>query len=85
MTTSEIVSKYRGDRSLREFAGELSSKMPVPISYETIRNWESGTKPAYYLILAIAMHNDDWRRQMALDILAVMNPEYKPDPLGGCP
>src|SRR4030042_2872160 len=78
---SLIVARYRGEKSLREFAGDLSSKMVEPISYQTIKNWEDGTyKPAYYLILAIALHNDDWRRQFALDILAVLKPElYSPD------
>ena len=74
---SLIITRYRDGKSLREFAGDLSSKMVEPISYQTIKNWEDGTnKPAYYLILAIALHNDDWRRQFALDILAVLKPEY---------
>ena len=83
MTISEIVSKYRGEKSLREFAADLSSKMDKPITYQTIKNWEDGTHlPEYYFILAIALQNDDWRRQFALDILAVLNPEfYSPDPI----
>lgn len=77
---SEIIIEYRGDKSLREFAFELSNKMPEPIPYQTIKNWEDGIKPAFYTILAIALHNDDWRRQFALDILAVLKPEmYAPD------
>lgn len=63
--------------SLRTFADELSKKMPETISHQTIKNWEDGFRvPSYYLILAIALHNDDWRRQFALEILQVLKPEY---------
>jgi hypothetical protein len=72
-----IVSRYRGEKSLKEFAANLSGNMPKLVSYQSIKNWEDGIyKPAFYLILAIALHNDDWRRQFALDILAVLKPEY---------
>ena len=82
---SLIVARYRDGKSLREFAGELSEKTPVPISHTTIKNWEDQVfVPEYYPILAVAMHNDDWRRQFALDILAVLKPErYKPDAIAG--
>ena len=78
---SLIVARHRGEKSLREFASDLSSKMPESISYQTIKNWEDGVyKPGYYEILAIALHNDDWRRQFALEILAVLKPElHNPD------
>ena len=80
---SLIVIRHRGQKSLREFAADLSCKMPESISYQTIKNWEDGaTKPGYYEILAIALQNDDWRRQFALEILAVLKPElYQPDQL----
>jgi hypothetical protein len=78
---SLIVTRYRGDKSLREFAADLSSKLPEPISYTSIKNWEDKVFiPAYYPMLAIALHNDDWRRQFALEILAVLKPElHNPD------
>jgi len=78
---SLIVTRYRGEKSLRDFASDLSSKMPESISYQTIKNWEDGaTKPRYYEISAIALQNEDWRRQFALEILAVLRPDlYKPD------
>ena len=78
---SLIVTRYRGEKSLRDFAADLSSKLPEPISYVSIKNWEDKVFiPAYYPILAIALHNDDWRRQFALEILAVLKPEYyQPD------
>lgn len=73
---SLIVTRYRGDKSLREFAGQLSEKTPQPISHVTIKNWEDKVfVPEYYPMLAIAMHNDDWRRTFALEILAVLKPE----------
>jgi len=80
---SLIVKRYRGSKSLREFAADISSKSPQPISHVTIKNWEDQVfVPEYYPMLAIALHNDDWRRQFALDILAVLKPEfYSPDPI----
>lgn len=74
---SLIVKRYRGEKSLREFAFDISHKLPDPISYTTIKNWEDKVfLPAYYPILAIALHNDDWRRKFALEILDVLKPEY---------
>jgi hypothetical protein len=80
---SLITARYRGEKSLREFADDISSKLPEPISYQSIKNWEDGAFiPEYHLILAIALHNDDWRRQFALDLLAVLKPQYyTPDQL----
>ena len=73
---SKIVSSFRGDKSLRDFAADLSSKLPQPISHQTIKNWEDQVFiPEYYPMLAIAMHYSDWRREMALKILAVLKPE----------
>jgi len=72
---SLIVARYRGEKTLRAFAAELSTKMLEPISHQSIKNWEGGTIPSYYLILAIALHNDDWRRDFALEILAVLKAE----------
>ena len=78
---SLIVCRYRGTKSLREFAADLSNKMPEPISHAIIRDWENQTYlPRYYTILPIALNYEDWRRQFALEILAVLKPElYKPD------
>lgn len=78
-----IVARYRGEKSLRVFAAELGEKMPETISHVTIKNWEDGVnKPGYYEMLAIAIYNDDWRRKMALEILAILKPDYyAPDPL----
>ena len=72
---SLIVARYRGEKTLRAFAAELSTKMLEPVSHQSIKNWEGGTIPSYYLILAIALHNDDWRRDFALEILAVLKAE----------
>jgi hypothetical protein len=83
MNIPTIISKYRGEKSLRTFAAEVSERMPEPITYQTIKNWEDEvTRPSYYFMLAIALHNDDWRRTMALEILAVLKPGYyTPDQL----
>ncbi len=86
-TVSTIVIRYRGEKSLREFAADLSSTMVEPISYNTIRDWENRTfLPRYYTILPIALNYDDWRRKFALEILAVLKPElYQPDQPGTNP
>lgn len=80
---SLIVTRYRGEKTLRDFAADISSKMDKPITYQTIKNWEDGTYlPSYYFILAVALKNADWRRQFALEILAVLKPDnYQPDKL----
>jgi hypothetical protein len=77
VTIPTIVKKYRSEKSLRIFAGEISENLPEPISYQSIKNWEDGaTRPAYHLMIAIALHYQDWRRDMALEILGVINPEW---------
>jgi hypothetical protein len=74
---SLIVARYRGEKTLREFADDLSGKLIEKISYQSIKNWEDGeTIPLYYPMLAIALQNDDWRRDFALEILAVLKPDY---------
>ena len=83
MVISQIITKYKGESSLRDFANLLSEKMVEPISYQTIKDWEDGSYlPRYYTILPIALHYDDWRRTMALEILAILKPDYyAPDSL----
>lgn len=83
MTIPEIITKYKGSNTLRGFAELISEKMIEPISYQTIKDWEDGNYlPRYYTILPIALHYDDWRRQMALEILSVLKPElHNPEQL----
>lgn len=78
---TEIVKKYRNGKTLREFSQEISEKLPVLISYQTIKNWEDGVNiPHYFTIVPLAMHYTDWRRDFALEVLAAINPEWVPDP-----
>jgi hypothetical protein len=75
-TVPEILKKYRNGKSLREFAGQLSEKLPVAISHQAIKFWEDGTyMPRYYNIIPLTMHYSDWRRDFALEILAVVAPD----------
>jgi len=80
-SVSLIIARYRGEKSLREFAADLNSKTYEPLSYQTISDWENGKYlPRYRTILPIALQYDDWRRQFALEILQELKPEfYKPD------
>jgi hypothetical protein len=81
MTIPEIIKKYRAENSLREFAALISEKMIEPISYQAVKDWEDGNYiPRYYTILPIAMHYNDWRRTMALEILEVLRPDLLPPP-----
>jgi len=61
-----IVKSYRGEKSLRKFAAELSEKLPEKISYQSIKNWEDGRHiPNYYEFGEVARIYDDWRRTLA--------------------
>jgi hypothetical protein len=75
MTIPEIVKKYRGEKSLRTFSGELSEKLVEPVSYGTIKQWEDGSVPRYYKILPIATVYDDWRQDFALEMIREIQPE----------
>ena len=81
MTIPEIVSKYRGEKSFREFAADINSKILEPISYQTIKDWEDGKyMPSTRTILPIAVRYHDWRQEFALKILAILDPgNYAPD------
>lgn len=76
-----IVARYRGEKSLREFAADLSSNTKEPISFATIKDWEDKKYlPRTRTILPIALKYDDWRREFALELLAELDPkEYQPD------
>lgn len=79
MIISEIVRKYRvrHDASLRAFADMLSGEGPQSVTHQTIHNWENGTTiPSYFYLLSLALFNNDWRREFALECLAVMKPDY---------
>lgn len=77
MTIPSILRKYRNGSSLRDFAQQLSENLPEPISHQSIKNWEDGThQPAYYLMIAVALHYEDWRREFALEILGETHPEW---------
>ena len=78
---SLIVAKYRGEKTLRDFADDLSSKLIEKISYQSIKNWEDGEIiPLYYPMVAILTKYDDWRWNFAYEILQVLKPKlYAPD------
>lgn len=79
MDITQIVRKYRvqHDASLRSFADMLSGNAPQSVTHQTVKNWEDGTHlPNYYYLLSLAIHNTDWRREFALECLAVMKPDY---------
>jgi len=78
---SKIVKATRSahELSLREFAAALSDSLGG-ISHTTVKNWEDGLEtPRPLTLLPIMLQFDDWRRDLAFDILSVLNPGlYKP-------
>ncbi len=73
---SIIIARYRGDKSLRKFAAEISEKLPGRISHQTIKNWQDGIyAPSYREFYMIANLNDDWRRSMALELMKILRPD----------
>lgn len=83
MDFSSLVRDYRSrqNASLRAFASALSENSLESISYQSVKNWEDGIhtpKPMY--LLSLALRFSDWRRNFALDALAILKPElYQPD------
>ena len=78
-----IVKEYRQKQqlSLRDFAAALSDGQAGDgISYQSIRNWETGVyTPSIDLFMALAMKTGDWRRDFAFDCLAALRPDiYAP-------
>lgn len=77
---SEVVRAYRDEQglSLRDFAAQLSAELPQDgISYQSVRNWETGEHaPNYHLLVTLMMHSGGWQRDFAFDCLAAINPEY---------
>ena len=80
---SELTRKYRSERelTLAQFAQALMEKIPADnVSKQSVHHWESGKhRPAGDFLLLVAMRYGDWRRDWALNCLAVMRPDlYAP-------
>jgi hypothetical protein len=72
-----IFKSFRGEKSLRKFAAELSEKLPEKISYQSIKNWEDGRYiPNYYEFGEVARIYDDWRRTLALEIRKALRSDH---------
>jgi transcriptional regulator with XRE-family HTH domain len=83
VTIPEIICKYRAEQGLNQeqFANLLTENMPSSLSKQAVSYWENGNwKPAYYFLLTLTLVYTDWRRDMALECLAVLKPElYAPE------
>lgn len=76
-SVTQIIKSYRGAKSLRKFAAELSEKLPDKISYQSIKNWEDGRYiPNYYEFGEVARTYDDWRHTLALEIRQALRPDH---------
>ena len=85
MTIPEIICKYRIERNLsqEQFVERLTEKLQTSLTKQIVSLWETGLrKPGYFLLLSMTLKYGygDWRRNMALECLAVLKPElYAPD------
>jgi transcriptional regulator with XRE-family HTH domain len=78
MTIPEIIKKYREQQGLSQqaFADALVHIPGGDLTKQSVSYWENGTQnPGYYFLLVITLLYDDWRRDMALECLAVLKPE----------
>lgn len=74
----QIVKHYRReqDLSLRAMAEQLSESPGCEMTAASLSNYELGTVLASYgTFLPMALHYRDWRRDLGLDVVAVLLPE----------
>lgn len=79
----KIVMMYRAQQSLNQeqFAEALTADLvDESLSKMTISHWEAGSrKPNPIFCIRLSMKYDDWRADLAFDLLAAMIPDaYKP-------
>lgn len=68
MDIPSIIKHYRSDKSLREFAAELS------VSHAAIQQWESGeTEPTNERISAFVNDPRDWVRELGQALFMARN------------
>lgn len=79
-----IIGEPNKPLSFRDFAAQLSDVLSAvnhQVSHQTVKNWEDRTHlPRIYSISAL-LHQapNDWRRDFAEDMLAVIRPNlYQP-------
>lgn len=84
-TISQIVRAYRAEQALtlREMANVLRDQLRetrfANLSAQAIGLWEKGTNPSPIFLLRVSRTYDDWRRDLATDCLAAMEPDlYEP-------
>lgn len=61
--------------TVREFANALNERMTNPVAFQSISQWENGTRPNFYFFVAVSMKYQDWRQDLAMEILAELRPE----------
>lgn len=75
---AEIVKKYKGNKTLREFARELCEGVKgVNLTYQAVHYWEHGKfLPSTNTMLTIFANTGDWRHDFAGEVLEVVNPDF---------
>jgi transcriptional regulator with XRE-family HTH domain len=79
MIISTITLHYRkqAQLTLEAFGRALAELLPgYSFTKQAVKNWERGVQnPDRYFLLLCALRYGDWRRDWALDCLAVLQPE----------
>lgn len=84
--TAQIVSLYRarqGNLTQDDFANAIVEKMPDhSLTGAAVSSWETGKRAphaVFCLRMTMAYPSDDWRNDLAFDLLAAMIPDaYQP-------
>lgn len=79
MDISQLTKKYRTQAglTLEGFGEKLSDQLSeYTFTRQAVHNWESGNqRPEKYFLLLVMLRYGDWRRDWALDCLAVLQPD----------
>lgn len=74
-----IIKKYREEKllTMQDLADALTAGSGERISIQSIQQWESGAhRPLKFVWIKIALKTDDWRRDMAMEVLTAMDPKF---------
>jgi len=75
---AEIVKKYMGKRTLRDFASKLTDGVGgLGITGQAVHYWIHGVyKPSISNLMTLITQTSDWRRDFALEVLKEVYPEF---------
>lgn len=75
----EIIKKYRKENKLTQeaFAARLIDGLPgATLGKQAVNLWECGkTKPLFGFMIAVQLTYNDWRSEMACEVINVLRPD----------